>query len=100
MPDSYQEPEDYQAEWTGNSAGAQPPEAIAAQALDAISERLHRMLNLAMLAAAEGLTVDRDALQKRLEVLRGEIDRIADSVPTEGEDSGAPPPDSGTSGHI
>jgi flagellin-like hook-associated protein FlgL len=48
-------------------------------ALDEIDNNLHQMLILAELSASD-LDLDRAALQKTLERLRGKIDAIADTL--------------------
>jgi flagellin-like hook-associated protein FlgL len=54
------------------------PQAVE-EALDEIELRLRQMLALARLSASDS-DVDRMVLQKKLERLREEIDRIADEM--------------------
>ena len=54
-----------------------PREAM--DALDEIDRILHQMLVLAELSAGEG-NLDRAALQKTLDHMRREIDRLADQI--------------------
>ena len=49
------------------------------QALGEIEHTLEQMLILARLSASD-LNVDREALQKTLDRLKGKIDRIADTI--------------------
>ena len=49
------------------------------QALGEIEHTLEQMLVLARLSASD-LDVDREALQKTLDRLKGKIDRIADTI--------------------
>lgn len=49
------------------------------QALGEIEHTLEQMLVLARLSASD-LNVDREALQKTLDRLKGKIDRIADTI--------------------
>lgn len=49
------------------------------QALGEIERTLEQMLILARLSASD-LNVDREALQKTLDRLKGKIDRIADTI--------------------
>ena len=49
------------------------------QALGEIERTLEQMLVLARLSASD-LDVDREALQKTLDRLKGKIDRIADTI--------------------
>lgn len=56
----------------------QPIQAID-QALGEIERTLEQMLILARLSASD-LDVDREALQKTLDRLKGKIDRIADTI--------------------
>lgn len=55
------------------------PERDAAASLDEISAILRRMLALAEMSASD-LELDRGLMQKTLDRLREEIDRIADSL--------------------
>ncbi len=55
------------------------PAHDTARALDEITSILHRMLALAELSASD-LKLDRDLLQKTLDRLKNEIDRIADTL--------------------
>lgn len=55
------------------------PQQDRARSLDEITRLLHRMLTLAELSASD-MNVDRELLQKALDHLRDEIDRIADRL--------------------
>lgn len=51
------------------------------EAVDEIDRLLHQMLIMAELSAGDG-NLDRAALQKTLEHMRREIDRLADAIET------------------
>lgn len=62
--------------------GAPMPPSDIASGLDKISHTLEQMLALAQLSASD-LDLNRDALQKTLELLRDRIDQIADYIGTD-----------------
>lgn len=79
------EANDFTTKETGGGDGNRPldaPEPSAEEKLARIDEILRRMLLLAV-SSADSQTADaeREVLQRELDRLRGEIDRIADRLP-------------------